>query len=316
MRVNDLELRFVGVMRSGGHTVIEWILSLYPREKLCFLDNVEHGAVDPYTSARNVLHLGFADDAPLDEVRHARKRLLLYSYEDRPNRQQAGLSFLDSVFDTEFEMQREGLLGASVRQRNIIILRDPFSCLASRLMVIRERGAKGGTDELKFIADNWKALARRAVQQVDDEQGDIVILYNRWVCDQPYRKKLAATLAGQYSEARFNAIIEHSHGTPRSGIRKWFRGKYRAQRMKVMRLMAWVSRSRMPVLDHADETFQRWHFLRRDEQFRELFRDPEILELSEQLFGSIPGARRFVNRVNKKSLTAELPEAAAASQKA
>ena len=79
MRVNELELRFISVMRSGSHTVIEWVLSLYPREKLCYLDTVTHGAVDPYTSARNVVHMGFDDDAPLDEVRTARKRLLLYS---------------------------------------------------------------------------------------------------------------------------------------------------------------------------------------------------------------------------------------------
>ncbi|NND66640.1 MAG: hypothetical protein HKN19_03540 [Halioglobus sp.] len=316
MRVNELELRLVSVMRSGNHTVIEWILSLYPREKLCFLDTVAHGAHDPYTNARDVLHLGFDDDAPLDEVRNARKRLLLYSYEDRPNLQQPGHAFLDSVFDTEFEMQREGLVGASDRQRNVIVLRDPFSCLAGRLMVIRERAAKGGSDELKVIGDNWKALARRAVQQMDDEKGDIVILYNRWTCDQAYRKKIAATLAGHYSEERFRNIIDHSHARPRKGIRNRLRRTYRALRMKVARLMAWVSRSRMPVLDSADETFQRWHFLRRDEQFRNLFRDQEILELCEQLFGDIPGARRFVNQVNKKPLTAELPEGATASPEA
>ena len=90
MRVDELELRVVSVMRSGGHTVVEWILSLYPREKLCFLDTVTHGVEDPYMSARDVLHLGFDDEASLDEVRKARKRLLLYSYEDRPNQQQPG----------------------------------------------------------------------------------------------------------------------------------------------------------------------------------------------------------------------------------
>ncbi len=320
MRVNELELRFVGVMRSGGHTVIEWILSLYPREQLCFLDTVAHGAVDPYTSARNVLHMGFPAGVSLDEVRNARKRLLLYSYEDRPSLQQPGRAFLDSVFDPEFEAQRESLIGGSYRRRNVIVLRDPFSCLASRLMFIRERAAKGGTEELDVIAENWKALARRALAQKNagkgDEQGDIVILYNRWTCDPPYRKKLAGTLAGQYSESRFQEILERSRGRHRAGIRHWLRTKYRMGRLKVARLMAWVARSNMPVLDSEDETFRRWHHLRRDEQFQALFRDGELLELSEELFGDIPGARRFVNRQQPPLQAQELPGTAPAGPEA
>lgn len=316
MRVNELEFRFVGVMRSGGHTIIEWILSLYPRETLCFLDTVRHGAVDPFTNARSVMHLGFDDDMPLDEVRTARKHVLLYSYDDRPNLQQPGRSFLDSVFDEEFEAQRESLLGASDRRRNVLMVRDPFSSLASRLMYIRKRSAKGGAAELAVIADNWKALAKRAVEQMDDDRGDIVILYNRWTCDRAYRRKIAATLAGRYSEARFRDILQYSRGRPRGAIRNWTRRSYRALRLQVARLMAWVSRSRTPVLDNGDAAFQRWHMLRRDEQYRELFRDPELLELSEQLFGDIPGARRFVNQVDSRALAPALPEAAAVGPEA
>ena len=316
MRVNELELRYVGVMRSGGHTVIEWILSLYPREKLCLLDMVRHGAVDPYTSAREVVHLGFDDDAPLDDVRNARKRLLLYAYEDRPSQQQPGKAFLDSVFDPEFEQQRETHLGSSDRQRNLIVLRDPFSCLASRLMVIRKRGAKGGSEELAVIAENWKALAKRALKNLDDDRGDIVILYNRWICDAAYRKKLAGTLAGHYSEKRFNEIYEYSRGRSGQKIRNWFRRKYRGTYMGVIRLMGMLSRSKKPVIYNADADFQRWQVLRRDEQFRELFKDRELLDLCEELFGDIPGGRRFVNQVTKRSTDPLIEGAATATPEA
>jgi hypothetical protein len=44
---NALELRVYGLMRSGNHAIIEWILGLFPAAKTCFLNNVDHGNKDP-----------------------------------------------------------------------------------------------------------------------------------------------------------------------------------------------------------------------------------------------------------------------------
>ena len=103
MLVNELELRVFGLMRSGNHAIIDWILSLYPDEKVSFLDNVDHGDHDPYRTCRDQSHTGYDPDLPPEQLPRELKRLLVYSYEDRQQLQRDGTAFIDSVFDPAFE---------------------------------------------------------------------------------------------------------------------------------------------------------------------------------------------------------------------
>jgi hypothetical protein len=45
--------------------------------------------------------------------------------------------------------------------------------------------------------------------------------------------------------------------------------------------------------------FERWKHLAEDNKFRALFFDDELLSLSEDLFGEIPGTREFVKSIKK-----------------
>jgi hypothetical protein len=42
------------------------------------------------------------------------------------------------------------------------------------------------------------------------------------------------------------------------------------------------------------KTGERWPAYRDDPAFRAALRDPEVLQLSERLFGELPGTREFV----------------------
>jgi hypothetical protein len=73
-------------------------------------------------------------------------------------------------------------------------------------------------------------------------------------------------------------------------LRKW-RKAFSLRRLRkfgtyIQRLFA-----KKPV---SDDFFERWKAVADDENYRELFRDPEMLELSEKLFGELPGTRDFV----------------------
>jgi len=287
---NELELRVYGLMRSGNHAIIEWILGLFPGEKTCFLNNVDHGQNDPYSSARKSIIGGF-DSADPQQCQREAKKVLIYSYEDRKHLQKTGTPFLDSVFDPAFESSREDFLGPSLRRRDVLILRDPFNCFASRMAMIQDRGANGGMRQLPEIAQNWKALARRALQLADGHaETEMVILFNEWIRSRDYRERIASALGGQYCEANMHRISRFGGGssfTPNRSYRRWSGGRF------FHYLQQWI----VPGRQHAEMLTHRWKNLRDNESFRSLFRDPEILQLSEALFGEVPGTRKFVRTI-------------------
>lgn len=309
MPINELELRVYGLMRSGNHAIIEWILSLYPGGKTCFLNNVEHGANDPFVTTRKFLLSGFESPVGLQACRSNDRTLLVYSYEDRKLLQETGISFLDSVFDPDFERHREDYLGQSRTRRNVLILRDPFNCFASRLKMIHDRGAKGGMKDLSEIAQNWKALATRArgIRDCGDER-EIVILFNDWVGKRAYRKAISQNLGGQYSEASMRRTSTFGGGSsfmPNGKARYTVTGlKPRPRvfsRVKGIRKIFYrLLEPMVPRWYKVKMLNRRWHSLRSSAEFRQLFRDPDILQLSEALFGEMPGTRNFVRDVTSQ----------------
>jgi hypothetical protein len=219
----------------------------------------------------------------------------MYSYEDRKHLQKTGRPFLDSVFDPAFESRREDYLGLSNKQCDILILRDPFNCFASRMAMIHDRGANGGMTHLPEIARNWKALARRALLIRDEgkdggAETEMAILYNEWVENRDYRQRIASALGGEYCEATMERISHFGGGssfTAHGFFQGWGGGRIYDH------LLQWIA----PQGQHANMLTRRWFALRRDASFRSLFRDREILQLSEALFGEIPGTRDFVRKI-------------------
>ena len=49
------------------------------------------------------------------------------------------------------------------------------------------------------------------------------------------------------------------------------------------------------------KVLERWREMQQDPVYCNLFRDSELLELSERLFGTLPGSREFVNACGAKS---------------
>ena len=45
---NEIEIRVLGLQRSGNHALITWITAQYPKKSWCFLNNIKHGDYDPH----------------------------------------------------------------------------------------------------------------------------------------------------------------------------------------------------------------------------------------------------------------------------
>lgn len=303
---NYLELRVLGLQRSGNHAVIEWILEQHSGKKACFLNNVRHGEHDPYVTARQSYSYGFGDDRNPVAVRSAPKHVLIYSYEDDHRQMQEGRNILASVYDEGFERAREQYLGRSKHRLDIIILRDPFNFFASRLK--KHDSLPGVVRDLDVTRSNWKVLATHVLAEDANPMGNTLFVnYNRWFSDKQYRRDLSARLLGSFSDASLSAVsgfgggssfdsTDYSRLTWRAILRKWRKAfdpkAYTRLRKQWSRVVA-PGAQNMKVLE-------RWQELREDSTYRKIFADRELLELAQRLFGDLPGAREFGNPIRTR----------------
>ncbi|HLQ84592.1 MAG TPA: hypothetical protein VK110_00425 [Salinisphaeraceae bacterium] len=214
--VNDTELRIVGMSRSGNHAIINWLMR-QAGGRLCFLNCAEPGT-NPFVSARPLAHglpymANYADFDIHGERRGAfsRKDYLLHSYED------CFLGMLAKPINSECH---DAWVGASRRQINVLILRDPFNLFASR----RKSGFGEVNDQTARRI--WKQHAREYLGMRRYLPAPLVCInYNTWISECGYRADLARRLGLTYDDAAIAAAPDFAPASAfaASDARQWLR---------------------------------------------------------------------------------------------
>ncbi|ASC70720.1 hypothetical protein XM38_016650 [Halomicronema hongdechloris C2206] len=162
---------------------------------------------------------------------------------------------LNHVFDPSFRLQR--YVGGSRRRDSVLLLRDPYNTFASWF--------KAGWPLSEDTIYLWKQYAREYLglsQQTPP--GTVMIAFNQWFTQADYRQRLADALDLPFTDHGLDRITHHGGGS--SFEQQVLQGK--ASHMKVLERFK-------GFLDHPD--------------FIQIFRDPDLIDLSEQIFGPIPG---------------------------
>ncbi|NES07768.1 MAG: hypothetical protein F6K22_36255, partial [Okeania sp. SIO2F4] len=127
--VNQKEIRVAGMKRTGNHAIINWVKSQHTGE-VGFINNVVANE-NPYRYKYENLQDNFPEHKWA--IEHNRKQAqgnfikrdcLTYSYEDFP---------LEQIAIDKFEHKHDLYLGKSAIRYDLLIIRDPFNLLASRL---------------------------------------------------------------------------------------------------------------------------------------------------------------------------------------
>lgn len=261
--VNDTEIRVIGMSRSGNHAILQWILEQTPGRSL-FLNCVEPNT-NPYASARPLAsgRRAVASFRPFDLGAAANGRLrpkewFLYSYED---------VFLGMVCSPAFETERQEWVGRSRRRIDVLILRDPFNLLASRRRAGFYRGspeAPPGIVSERTAVRIWKQHAREFLGEREHLGPEkVCIAYNRWIRSMAYRRGVARRLGLPFDDGAALRVPATAGGSSFDGTD----ADGEAHRMEVTR---------------------RWLHFAEEDDFRALF-DPDLVELSDQVFDPLPG---------------------------
>jgi hypothetical protein len=300
--MNFIEIRAFGQMRSGNHAIIQWLLDQHSGHPCCFLNNVRHGDVDPYTNYAQRVLAGIPEDIETEKLRALDKRLLVYSYEDQGGAAADGPDFLGSVFSPVFETRRADYLGPSEHRYDLAIIRDPFNFFASRIQFIRTRGGWGGIKDLDDIRHDWKKIARFALEtERGADPQRLAVKFNQWAVDDTYRRHTSERLMGSFSDETMGIVSNFGGGssfqasplTLTRAVRRW---RKLLDPKTYTRIGHYARRLVAPPLK-TQSLFERWAAFSDDADYRSVFRDEEVLQLSEALFGEIPGTREFVRSV-------------------
>lgn len=301
---NFLELRVCGLQRSGNHAIINWILDQHHGKASCFLNNVRHGDHDPFKTARQCYLKKLRNTYDVEHIRNTQKHVLVYSYEDDLSQMQKSKSFIESVYDKNFEEVRDQYIGLNEKYFDVIIIRDPFNFFASRIEMLE---SLTGTQDLGSIKNDWKELAKLSLDVIkNSDEKYFVIKYNDWFSDKKYRVTLCQQLYGNFSDDSLSSLSyfgggssfdlkHHNRLTLRILLKEWKKIITPARWVNVghyvKRLFAPGAQS-MRVLE-------RWKNVQDNVRFQRVLADREVLELSENLFGQIPGTREFVEQCIK-----------------
>lgn len=263
--INNVEFRIVSLARSGHHGIINWIIGQC-HGKVCYLNGVKPNR-NPYLAygdkdLKNITEEEFLSGRKKPN-RTLKKDYLLYSYEELP---------LQDVCTDNFRRNHDKYLGRSLKKIDILVLRDPYNYFASRLK-LEGLGLYNPNIPVKLtnkksreaLTDLWLQYAREYLGESNNlKNNKVVINFNKWVSDKSYRKELAMRLGLKFSDRSMNKLTKSGPGSSFDKL------KYAndAGKMKVL---------------------ERWEVLKDYPFYREIFENKEIVELSNKIFGKIPG---------------------------
>lgn len=257
--VNQKEFRIAGLRRTGNHAVIGWIEDQHKLVGTTFhLNNVKIDE-NPYRHKHQNLSYYFPKHQWSIERyqkqakgEFIKRDCLIYSYEDYS---------LSQIFSNYFEKKHDLYLGKTLDRYDLLIIRDPFNTLASRLkknfLPVKSKGTS--------FVDLWIEYAREYLAETNYlKHNKICINYNLWVADLDYRKQLAQKLGIKFTDVGIDKVRSYGGGSS-------FEGKTHDGQASTM------------------NTTNRWQYFVDCPIYRKLIDNSALLQYSERIFGHIPG---------------------------
>lgn len=259
---NNYEIRFIGIPRSGNHAIIRWIASHFP--EVYFYNNIKS---DKTPQTHPIIkwpdgdyNRRFRHKVGLGEVEF--RECVMYSVENltisRVKDKISGINGVTNHFD----------LGLSKKEFDVLILRDPFNMIASNWKHAYSKRKQREWDlarRIKVMEDllfKWEGYALEFLRETTYLKDPILISFNNWFSNKEYRKEISSKLGLVFSDKVINHVPYF--GGSSSFDKKRYDG--RAQQMKVL---------------------ERWKIFKNDKYFRCIFKDQEIWELSNKIFGDM-----------------------------
>lgn len=263
---NRWAIRVFAIRRSGHHAIVNWIRYQSPGRH-CFINDCKVGASPFEASVRTNSVVGgwMGEHRYLNweherSGRHAKKGILIHNYEDGDFRRYVG----------RVTPEREAAwIGESRRRTTLLVLRDPYNLLASRLKWFHGRGETPTMERFAEFRVLWKLYAREFAGVTSWLEDAVHVSYNAWFRSRAYRDEIGSRIGFRNRDVGIDKVARWGPATSR--LDASFDGLTydgRAQAMQVL---------------------ERWKGFADDPFYRAQFEDEELVDLSRRIFGEIEG---------------------------
>ena len=257
--INQQDIRIAGLRRTGSHAIISWIVEQKKQQgSILHLNNLKVDR-NPYRyKGQNLIYYHPEHKWAIEQYKKQGKGnfiprdCLIYSYEDYP---------LERIFTQYFENRHDLYLGKTKQRYDLLIIRDPFNLLASRL---KNNFLPVKSKQYSFV-DLWIQYAKEYLGETNYlKHNKVCVNYNSWTNSLEYRRELAQKLDIEFSDVGINKVHGCGGGSSFDGTRM----DGRADQMRVT---------------------DRWKHFVNNQSYREVFKNQELLEYSKKIFGHIQG---------------------------
>jgi len=260
--VNTVVLYFC-IRRTGSNAIANYIFNLHYKPK-----KIIYAYADCFDSKVDT-KIKYIDPSVADHI---------YDYEEKMNLvllRFENLMLNKINFKESFKVWNL-FVGKYSKLLHVISLRDPFNTFASVMNhkkigkdFIRNKPKEIRNTRRKAMIDKWKMYAKELLGETDYlPSNKIFINYNKWFVDIKYRKEVAEKFGQDFYDDKYNLLSSGGGGSSFS-------------RMSIK------DASKMPLMN-------RWENFKDNKTYRNIFRDEELYELSEKIFGHIKGTEIFL----------------------
>lgn len=262
--INNKEIRIVGLRRSGNHAIIGWIEEQAKLQgSTYFLNNIATNE-NPYRYKYQNLAYHFPTHKWAIEQYKKQAQgnfisrdCLIYSYEDYP---------LQKVFTRNFEEKHNLYIGKSSKRYDVLIIRDPFNFIASR---IRKNFLLTKEKSSSFV-DLWIEYAKEYLNKTNYlKHNKLCINYNLWCQDYDYRRDISEKLNIAFTDRGLNKVRSFGGGSS-------FDADNFDRKASDMDLN------------------NRWQYYQNHPFFLQAIDNQKLLDYSSQIFGDIPGTEALI----------------------
>ncbi|ACB50728.1 unknown [Crocosphaera subtropica ATCC 51142] len=270
-------IRIIGMRRSGNHAIINWLLGQVPKDTI-FLNDLKPG-LRQFRQGRNTRF--FKKLRKVLEQNYF-KDIVIHSYEDIE---------LSSLSNPYYNLMRLIYLGKAQKNIDILILRDPYNTIASRIKATQIESDytlapmkrwsafkdKNDTNYRDFYykdfmmvenphltpLDLWIQYAKEFIGETNFLKTKICLNFNRWFSDSLYRQELAEELQVNFTDSNLNKVATYGKGSS-------FDGNIYDGNAQTMNLL------------------ERWQYYRHDHDYLSILKSKELEYYSQKIFNFVP----------------------------
>ncbi len=238
-----IEIRASGLQRSGNHAILNWIAGLFDGP-VWFLNNCDPNS-DPLIQRTETSGLPCLPSK--QPISGENPQVLIHSYEEKK---------LEEIRSQPRRSDRWG----NDERFEVIILRDPFNTLASRIEAVRQQRWYGPLETGVEFNLLWRQYAHEFSGHTKYFSKCLPISFNRWLADREYRRSIAAVFNRPLNDQTLSHVSDYGKGSSFDGLS--------------------LLGPQMKVLD-------RWRKFYDDPGFRRALEDKELLTVAKELFPSV-----------------------------